>query len=393
MAVDKNGKPLPKGITLRSDGRYQARYAFQGKRRYLYDADLKNLQKRLRAAVYEVEHGIHANPDKITVKIWFDIWMEEYKKHSVKQLTISAYNNTFDRYIEKPLGKKKLNDVRPEHIQKLYNDMAKEEYSNATIELVGVVIGGMFKQAVKNGLLIKNPVGATTMPKKKEKKVIKVLSGDEQDKVLGYVKGTDKEALFVLCFSTGIRVGELAALTWNDIDFKNGNLSINKTLSYRGKDNYVLNGPKTLSGIREIPIFPNVVKLLKKHKVEQARQRLALGDKWQPVIENLVFTNDFGEPLRRRRVDSMITTVVNSINKDEAREAAEEKREPVFMKDFTPHTMRHSFATRALENGMPPKVVQEILGHSNIAMTLDLYTHVLPKTKKEEMKKMEYLFS
>lgn len=72
MAVDKNGKQLPPGITLRNDGRYQARYTFEGKRRYLYDVDLKNLQKRLRAAVYEVEHGIHANPDKITVKAWFN---------------------------------------------------------------------------------------------------------------------------------------------------------------------------------------------------------------------------------------------------------------------------------------------------------------------------------
>lgn len=288
---------------------------------------------------------------------------------------------------------KKLNDVRPEHIQKLYNDMAKEEYSNATLELVRVVLGGMFKQAVKNGLLTKDPVTATTLPRKKEKKVVKVLSGDDQDKILKYVKGTDNETLFVLCFSTGIRVGELTALTWDDIDLKGGNLSVNKTLLYHGKDNYVLNDPKTLSGIREIPLFPKVTKLLKKHKVEQAKQRLALGEKWQPVIKNLVFTSEFGEPLRRKRIDSMIASIVNSINEDEAQKAVEEKRQPVFMEAFTPHTMRHSFATRALENGMPPKVVQEILGHSSIAMTLDLYTHVLPKTKKEEMKKMEYLFN
>lgn len=116
MALDKNGKELPKGITLRSDGRYMGRFTFKGETFTVYDRNLKALKKKLTDRQYEVEHGIFAKEENITVEGWFNVWMKEYKENSVKIGTIISYKACFKNYICPMLGKKKLADVRPEHI-------------------------------------------------------------------------------------------------------------------------------------------------------------------------------------------------------------------------------------------------------------------------------------
>lgn len=158
MAVDRNGKRLPEGITQRADGRYMGRFQYGGERYTVYDTDLREIKKKLTSLKYEVENGLFDKQDNITVSGWFKIWMEEYKEPTVKQGTVGVYRDNFRSYIEKPLGKKKLKDIRPEHIQKIYNDLNKKGYSRNTTELVSVVLNGMYKQALKNKIIIENPV-------------------------------------------------------------------------------------------------------------------------------------------------------------------------------------------------------------------------------------------
>jgi len=119
-----------------------------------------------------------------------------------------------------------------------------------------------------------------------------------------------------------------------------------------------------------------------------------LGDKWIPVkgLDDLLFPTQEGRPLSRGVVYNVIDRIIEVINHDERMNAKKENREPFVFDHFSSHTMRHTFATRALENGIPPKVVQELLGHSTITTTLDIYTHVLPETKAEEIKKIANLF-
>ncbi len=142
-----------------------------------------------------------------------------------------------------------------------------------------------------------------------------------------------------------------------------------------------------------MPLLPEVAQLLKKWRKEQLELKISLGNKWQPMkgLENLVFTIGEGRPMNEGKVKAAIKRILKEIRVHEEQQAEKEDRKPRDIKDFTPHALRHTFATRALENGIPPKVVQEILGHGSITITLDLYTHVLPETKQEEIQKIAHL--
>lgn len=141
-------------------------------------------------------------------------------------------------------------------------------------------------------------------------------------------------------------------------------------------------------------MLPEIARRLRKHKVEQAKLRMMLGDKWQPVkgLEHLVFTTMFGKPLMTLSVGRYIDSTVNAVNRAEEKKAEEEHRKPELMETFCPHSMRHTFATRALERGIPPKVVQSYLGHSTIDVTMNIYTHVTAELEREEIKKIANQF-
>ncbi len=234
MAKDNKGRELPKGITQRKDGRYQARYMFEGKRITIYDKDLKQLEKKLRSALYEVEHGIHAKLEKITLDAWFKTWIKEYKALTVKENTIRTYEIIYEHHIKKKLGKKKLKELRSEHIQTQLNSMARANYSNSTIELASIILNSMLKQAIKNGIISVNPMFAVNIPRKREKKMIHALTREEQEMFMSHVKGTEYEILFTVALSTGMRIGELSGLEWENVDFGNGVIKVRKTLLYQG---------------------------------------------------------------------------------------------------------------------------------------------------------------
>ncbi|NLK29232.1 MAG: tyrosine-type recombinase/integrase [Clostridiales bacterium] len=340
MAVDSNGKKLPEGITQRPDGRYMGRFRSGGERYTVYDMDLKECKKKFANLKYEVEHGLFAKQENITVSGWFDIWIKEYKEPTVKQGTVGVYRDNFNSYIQKPLGKKKLKDIRPEHIQKIYNDLNKKGYSRNTIELVSVVLGGMYKQALKNKIVTENPVPLATLPREKEHKEPRVMTVEEQRIFLEYAKESYLNDLFILALATGMRSGELRGLQWQDIDFKNKVIHVNNTLVYVNND-YILDTPKTQTSRRDIPLIDNAVSILKQQKLKQSENRILLGDKWtnKEGLENLVFTTMTGYPINRDMLKQELNRVIKEIQKDHKE-----------FKHITPHTFRH---TLAYTSGMP----------------------------------------
>lgn len=392
MAEDK--KRLPPGISLRKDGRYQARYTFNGKRCTLYGKDLKEVQKKLRDVKYEMDHGIYAKPDKVTVDSWFKVWKEEYASNNMRENTLAHVDSMYKYHIKPEIGHMKMQEVRTEHIQMLLNKMKKESYSTDFMKRVRNVVSQMFKQAYKNDMIYRNPVDNAVTPTGKEKKEHRVLTEQEQKKFLEYAKGNEYELVFVLGLSTGMRIGEIQALQWKDVDFKNLLISIDGTLIKVDGKEYIKGPTKTKSSRRSVPLLPDVAKRLKEHRKEQLKYRMILGPEWQQVkgVEDLLFCTPIGRPLSRSVIYNAIDRIIEQINHDERMKAREEGREPVIFGHFSSHTMRHTFATRALENGIPPKVVQELLGHSTIKTTMDIYTHVLPKTKNDEIQKIASLF-
>ena len=382
MGMESKEKKLPKGISLRKDGRYMGRVTFEGETVTVYGSTVSETRKKLDEKRYELQHGLFCKETDMTVKAWFEVWIKEYKSLTIKQGTVKLYTCYFYTYIDKAVGKKKLKDIRAEHIQKIYNDMHRMQYSHKTIELVSGVLSGMFKQALKNEMINKNPVPLATLPKGGEKKERRVLTKEEQSTFLAYAKQSQYARIFEFALSTGMRGGEIKGLLWENVDFQKKLIYVKVTLNKDGIGFY-LGSPKTSSSVRTIPMMDNVYALLKKQKTWQAEMRLKLGEEWKPCdgLNNLVFTTNVGSPIDKEYLKNSMDGIVKRINAD-----------GIEFEHITMHTFRHSFATRCIESGMNPQTLKAILGHSKLSMTMDLYAHVLPDTKAEEMQKIANLF-
>lgn len=382
MAIDKNGKLLPKGITYRpKENRYMGRFMYHGESFTVYGKTLKETQKNLNDLRYKTENHIYFKESSVTFNAWFEIWINEYKKPSVKAGTIEVYRNSYNAYIKRYFGTKQLRDIRTDHIQSFYNQMAGL-YSHNTLEICRAILNGMYSQALRNEMIQKNPVSNAVLPRNNKRQSASVMSEEEQKIFLTYAKAAQYYPIFELALSTGMRSGELRGLQWADIDFQTKTIHVTHTLLYR-EHSFIFDSPKTASSEREIPMLNNVYHLLKQHQKTQLKNRLELGTAWDPPkgFENLVFTNPKGNPLTRDRLKKCTDRILKKIQNDY----------PLFP-HITPHTFRHTFATRSIERGIPPKVLQTILGHSDLATTMDTYAHVLPDTKTIEMKKLAGLF-
>ena len=195
-------------------------------------------------------------------------------------------------------------------------------------------------------------------------------------------------ALFMVGFGTGLRIGELLALTWDDIDFSNKVIHIRKTIVYLPMDGgmkFKVQTPKTRKSVRDIPLLENIEKILRRQFMGQKKKIMRMGDRWTPLEEegfsNLIFTTEYGTPIDRNMITRTLHQIINKMNQS-----------GISIEQFSPHAMRHSFATRCFERGVPAKVVQEVLGYSSLNMTMDLYTHVINDTKQNEMEKINCIF-
>lgn len=317
----------------------------------------------------------------------------------IRETTEALYRSMYKHHIKEAIGHMKLQAVRPEHIQAIINQMKKDGYAPTFIKRNRNVLSSMFKQAYQNDLITRNPVEKTTTPKEEEKQQggsHRGLTEKEQRDFLHYADEAEPQYadLFYVGFATGMRIGELFALEWDEVDFVKEEIRVSGTMIKIDGKEYRKGATKTDKGRRIIPLLPEISKRLRKRKIHQAEYKMMMGAEWKPVqgLENLVFTTPIGRPISRGVIYNSIDRIIDVINHDERMVAEKENRKPVVFEHFSSHTMRHTFATRALERGIPPKVVQEYLGHTKIDTTLDIYTHVLPETKKEEIKKIAGLF-
>lgn len=403
MAVDPNtGRELPKGISWKKDKQtYMARFSYQGQSYTFYNKDLKALKKTLADKRYEVEHGLQGKADKITLDKWYETWMQDYKIPTIKESTAGTYAKIYENHLRHTIGMKYLSQIKPIHIQKLYNSMVAEGLSAKYISNINAMLYNIMDLAVKNDLIMKNPVTGVTRPKV-EKKERRVLTVGEQKVFISYLQKEawkPYEPLMVTLLGTGLRIGEALGLTWDDVDFTNKQISIDKTLCYikdmeTGRYKFVYQTPKSRESIRTIPMQSEVEKALKRQRTYQKRLRLYMGSEWKPNsgFEGLVFTSLKGTPKQENEVREFLNNIVAEINSDEQALAEKEHREPVIMGHLHPHALRHTFATRCFEVDLPPKTVQEYLGHSSVQMTMDIYTHVSEEKKRKDMEKLDSIF-
>ena len=322
---------------------------------------------------YKLEHGIFVETNKITLSDWFRTWMEQYKQNRVKIGTYMGYKKYFDFAVKEWLGDKYINDIRGEHIQSLYNNLAKKGYALSTIKVVSAVLNGCFQQAVRNGLIERNPVKLAELPRKVETCSRQAMTKEQQTLFMEFAKESYLYNFFAVMLRTGMRYGEMCGLKYSDIDKKKGVIHVRRTLKYIEWQGYLEDEPKTITSKRDIPLTDDILQFLDAQK-----------NYWDFRVENIdryLFCNEKGNPLSKARVQGEIDRTIKRIH-----EAGYE------FDRITSHVFRHTFATRAIEAGMPPQVLKTILGHSSLAMTMDLYSHVLPDTKANEMKKISGSF-
>lgn len=387
MGKNLKGKECGKGISQRKDGLYCARFVDKCRKRHeKYFSSIPEARNWLDEARYADKHDVFI-PSDMTVDDWFNYWITNI----VGDLAPNTRRNYKERYehnIQPVIGRIKLSDVKPLHCKMVLNTMDMD-YAGSTIRQAYITMGTMLKSALMNDLIAKHPMNGVRYTKPvRAASDIKFLTVAEQEKFLETAKRSHNYYQYALILETGLRTGEMIGLTWDAIDWENKTLTVNKTLEYRHDRGYWRAGPpKTQQSYRTIPLTAKAYEILERvsygkqfrKESETLSQVLEYIDRItgktsRLVMRDLVFVNwRTGEPAKNSSYDTHLYKLC-----DEAE-----------IKRFCMHALRHTYATRAIESGMQPKILQKLLGHASIKTTMDRYVHVTDESMLKAVQQFE----
>jgi len=361
-------------ITRRKDGLYMARYWVETskgpKRKTLYGKKREEVADKLARALAERADGIVYDDENLTVGEYLDYWLKGSVRGSVRQSTFDRYEIAVRVHIKPALGRLKLKKLTPAHLAGFYQDRLAVGFAPASVNKLHVTLHKALDQAVKWHMVPRNVAEAVTAPRPTPDEM-RTLSAKETHRFLEAARGDKLETLYVVAVTTGMRQGELLALKWQDIDLENACVSVRRTITMsRGR--ILLGEPKTKKSRRTIHLTVAAVRALREHLNRQMEHMQRPGDLYRD--QGLVFASKVGTPinptnLRRRSLASLL------------------KRAGLPHIRF--HDLRHTCATLLLGRNVHPKYVQELLGHANIAITLDTYSHVIPGMGDQTARAME----
>ena len=368
MGKDLKGRELGVGINQRKDGFYSGRFVDKnGRRQQKYFKKLQECRQWIADATYQDEHSNICDISNMTLDAWFDMWME-MNKESFRYNTLKARKRRYEQDIKPIIGQMLVAEIRTIHCQNVMMS-AKGKYARSTLSQIRSVMKILFDYALDNAIITSNPV--TRQVKiigEKDERVTKILTLEEQNKLVSSLDNYNFKSQYLFVLNTGLRCGEMIALTWDDIDFVNKKISITKTATVIASNNKVIiNPPKTKSSIREVPLTKAALEILKEQKKKKVVN-----------IENsmYVFTGKDGEIISNQNYSRTLSYICKKNGID-----------PISM-----HSLRHTFATRCIEAGMKPKTLQTILGHSTLAMTMNKYVHTTDDEKFKELERIEHIF-
>ncbi|GAC1635032.1 MAG: site-specific integrase [Ktedonobacteraceae bacterium] len=368
-------------IYKRKDGRWTASISIEhGKRKYIYGKTRKEVQNQLNIVLHDQQKGTLVTAPKQTVADYFQYWLKVHRQ-AVRPRTHERYEEIVRLHIVPTLGNIQIQKLTGLHLQNLYSQKREDGLSPTTITAIHNYMHTALDNAVRLGLVSQN-VCDKISPPRKVRKEIKPLTPEQARKLLETAKGHPQEALFVLALATGMRRGELLGLKWQDVDLANGVIHINHVLSRTptkmGRetgDRYIEAETKTERSRRSILIAGFALEALKHHLRHQLAAMNVAGDDWED--HDYVFCTPLGKHLDPGH--NVLVQLKILLKKAD-------------LPDIRFHDLRHSAATLLLSMDVHPKVVQEILGHSEISMTMDTYSHVLPTMQRDAMERLNGLF-
>jgi integrase len=346
-----------------------------GKRKYhnkTIHGNKKDAQAYLNKALREKDTGSFVGQSRETLAAHMDRWLETVIRTRVREVTYRDYTDRTRLYIKPALGDLMLHQVSPEKIQQLYTSMLDAGLSPRSVLYVHSILRSSLKQAVKWGKIYRNPTELVDLPRQK-KEEMKTFTPAEAARFMDAVIYSPWKAYFSLLLSSGMRPSEALGLKWPDIDFEGKKVTVNRSLTRPRGAAWVLDETKTSKSRRTIPLPASVMADLKEHKVNQAAAKLKMKMTGYNDM-GFVFAAENGEPMNS-------ANLLNRHFKPLLKDAG--------LPDIRLYDLRHTCASLMLAAGINPKVASERLGHSNIVLTLNTYSHVLPDMQEQATEKLE----
>lgn len=363
-------RALPMGYRKRKDGRIECRFNVDGKRYSCYADTVRECREKEQELREEIASGSYTQNKNLTLDKYYEEW-KNARKGTIKGNTALGNESRYRNHIKPALGHRKLVDIEKREIVQLQQKLA-EKQEPSSVNAIIVQLKTMLNNAVEEGILTRSSAAGVKLLKVEKKATEtyhRALTEEEQKLFMQEAKTEWLYELIALLLCTGMRVGEATALEWSDIDYINNVIHVTKTISRTAEGEYTVGTPKSKTSIRDIPMTDAIKSILKSQKEKQSMMHGNIVKLNQTVFENL-----YGGMVFNASVNKAITETLKRINKEKG-----------VIEHFSAHALRDTFATRYIEQGGSPQVLKTILGHSSLAMTMDLYSHVMPNTKQKEM--------
>ena len=349
-------------IYRRKDGYWVGQYGVQTaegiKTRYIYGKRREDVREKLTKAIADRDGGLVYDAGNITVGEYLDRWLNDSVRDTVRQRTWERYEQFVRVHLTPALGKIKLAKLTPAHVRGLYRDKLNSGLAPRTVLHIHRAFSKALKQAAADGLIPRNPAAPVKPPQPRGEE-IRPLNREQVRVLFEAASGDRLEALYIVAVTAGLRRGELQGLKWDDLDLEAGMLQVRRTCS-EPKGGHIFEAPKSGKG-RNIRLTQSAVAALRMHRRRQLEERMYKADLWQE--QGLVFPSTVGTPLWGGNLNRAFKATLQRAG---------------LPKSTRFHDLRHTCATLLLKQGVNPKFVKELLGHADISLTLNVYSHVLP---------------